>query len=191
LDLDKINPEMDEKGFLKVDARQRTSIENIFAIGDMTGEPLLAHKATHEGRVAAEAIAGKAGSAYDPMAIPFIVFTNPEIAWCGLTEIQAKEKDMKVKVERFPWSASGRAITLGEETGMTKLILDAETGRILGGGAAGKHAGVLIPEICLAIEMAATAEDMALTIHPHPTLSESIMEAAELFSGSPTHLPRK
>ncbi|MFC4875020.1 dihydrolipoyl dehydrogenase [Negadavirga shengliensis] len=191
LDLDKINPEMDEKGFLKVDVRQRTSIENIFAIGDITGEPLLAHKATHEGRVAAEAIAGKAGSAYDPMAIPFIVFTNPEIAWCGLTEIQAKEKDMKVKVERFPWSASGRAITLGEETGMTKLILDAETGRVLGGGAVGKHAGVLIPEICLAIEMAATAEDLALTIHPHPTLSETIMEAAELFVGSPTHLPRK
>lgn len=191
LGLDKINPELDDKGFLKVDAQRRTSIENIFAIGDMTGEPLLAHKATHEGRVAAEVIAGEAGSSYDPMAIPSIVFTNPEIAWCGLTESQAKEKDIKVKVEKFPWSASGRAITLGEETGMTKLILHAETGRILGGGAVGKHAGTVIPEICLAIEMASTAEDIALTIHPHPTLSETIMEAAALFMGSPTHLPRK
>ena len=157
----------------------------------MTGEPLLAHKATHEGRVAAEVIAGETGSAYDPKVIPAIVFTHPEIAWCGLTEGQAKENGIDVKVLKFPWSASGRAASIGASTGLTKLIVDPKSGRILGGAAAGSDAGALVPEIGLAIEMAATAEDIALTIHPHPTLSETIMEAAELFIGSPTHLPKK
>ncbi|MEX2592650.1 MAG: dihydrolipoyl dehydrogenase [Anditalea sp.] len=189
LHMEKANIKIDENGFIIVDHKRKTSAENIYAIGDMTGEPLLAHKATHEGRIAAEVIAGEAGAAYDPKAIPGIVFTNPEIAWCGLTEKQAEEKGRKIKVVKFPWTASGRAASAGTSNGLTKLIIDPETGRILGGGVAGKNAGVLIPQISLAIEMAATAKDIVLTIHPHPTLSETIMEAAELFSGSATHLP--
>ena len=157
----------------------------------MTGEPLLAHKATHEGRVAAEAIAGEAGAAYDVKAIPGIVFTDPELAWTGLTQTEAREKGTKVKVLKFPWRASGRAVSIAAENGLTKLIVDPESGRILGGGVAGKNAGSLIPEITLAIEMAATAEDLALTIHPHPTLSETLMEAAESFSATPTHFSSK
>lgn len=181
----------DDKGFIRVDEKRRTSVANIYAIGDVTGEPMLAHKASHEGRVAAEVIAGEKGAAYDPKAIPAIVFTNPEIAWCGLQESEAEEKGIRIKVEKFPWSASGRAATMGAGRGLTKLIIDAESGIILGGGVAGKNAGSLIPEIALAVEMAATVEDVSLSIHPHPTLSETIMEAAELFTGSPTHLPRK
>ncbi len=177
----------DEKGFIKVNSQRQTNIENIYAIGDLTGEPMLAHKATHEGRIAAEVISGDEASAYDPAAVPGIVFTHPEIAWTGLQENEAKEKGIDVKVLKFPWSASGRAGTMGTSNGLTKLVTDPETGRILGGGVAGKHAGSLIPEINLAIEMAATAEDLSLTIHPHPTLSETIMEAAEIFMGVPTH----
>lgn len=180
-----------EKGFLKVDAKRRTEVKNIFAIGDIAEQPLLAHKATHEGRVAAEVIAGEEAALYDPHSIPAIVFTNPQLAWCGLTETQAKEKGTEIKVLKFPWSASGRAVAVGSPNGLTKLIVEKETGRILGGGVAGHNAGNLIMEISLAIEMAATAEDVALSIHPHPTLSETIMEAAEIFSGSPTHISKK
>lgn len=183
--------ETDDKGFIKVNAKRQTSNSNIYAIGDLTGEPMLAHKATHEGRVAAEVLAGEKGAAYDARSIPGIVFTNPEIAWCGLTETEAKEKGTDIRVLKFPWSASGRAVSLGAENGLTKLIVHPETGILLGGGVAGKNAGVLIPEISLAIEMGASAEDIALSIHPHPTLSETIMEAAELFSASPTHIFRK
>ncbi|GGW98949.1 dihydrolipoyl dehydrogenase [Salegentibacter mishustinae] len=176
-----------KKGFLEVDDKRRTKLEHIFAIGDITGEPMLAHKASHEGRIAAEVIAGKKGAAYDPKVIPAIVFTNPELVWCGLTEEEVKEKNKNVKVVKFPWSASGRAVAIGENTGLTKLLIDKETEVILGGAVAGKNAGSLIPEIALAIEMGSTASDLSLTIHPHPTLSETIMESAELFYGGATH----
>lgn len=189
-DLDKANIELDEKGFVKVDVERRTSNKNVFAIGDLTGEPLLAHKAYHEGNIVAEVLAGKPGAGYDPRSIPGIVFTDPEIAWCGLTETIAKEQDIKVKLLKFPWSASGRAAAIGVDNGLTKLLVDPESGIILGGGVAGRNAGSLIPEISLAIEMGATAKDISLSIHPHPTLSETIMEAAELFTGTPTHFMR-
>ena len=191
LNLNKANVKTDDKGFIPVNPKRQTNIENIYAIGDLAGEPLLAHKASHEGRIAAEVIAGEAGAAYDPKAIPGIVFTNPEIAWCGLTENQAKETDRKIKTLKFPWLASGRAVAIGAKNGLTKLIVDATSGRILGGGVAGKNAGSLIPEITFAIEMGATAEDLALTIHPHPTLSETIMEASEMFTGGATHFMKK
>lgn len=191
LKLENADVKVDNQNFIPVDEKRRTNVKNIYAIGDLTGEPLLAHKASHEGRVAAEVIAGKKGAGYDPKVIPGIVFTDPEIAWCGLTEIQAEEREIEIKVLKFPWSASGRAASIGTTNGITKLIIEPNSGRILGGAVAGKNAGTLIPEICLAIEMAATAEEIALTIHPHPTLSETIMEAAELYIGSPTHLPPK
>lgn len=187
LGLENLGIAANEKGFLEVDDRRRTKLEHVFAIGDITGEPMLAHKASHEGRIAAEVIAGKKGAAYDPKVIPAIVFTNPELAWCGLTEKEAKEKDKNVKVVKFPWSASGRAVAIGENTGLTKLLIDKETEVVLGGAVAGKNAGSLIPEIALAIEMGSTASDLSLTIHPHPTLSETIMESAELFYGGATH----
>ena len=175
------------KGFIQVDRQMRTTEPNIFAIGDVAGEPMLAHKATHEGLVAARVIAGKQ-TAFDATAIPAVVFTDPEIAWCGLTEEAAKASGQAVKVARFPWAASGRATTLGRNEGLTKLVLDAESGRVLGMGVCGIGAGELIAEGVLAVEMGAVAEDLASTIHAHPTLSESIMEAAESFHGSPTHL---
>ncbi|PRX40104.1 dihydrolipoyl dehydrogenase [Salegentibacter salegens] len=187
LGLKELGVSANEKGFLEVDDKRRTKLEHVFAIGDITGEPMLAHKASHEGRIAAEVIAGKKGAAYDPKVIPAIVFTNPELAWCGLTEEEAKEKEKNVKVVKFPWSASGRAVAIGENTGLTKLLIDKETEVILGGAVAGKNAGSLIPEIALAIEMGSTASDLSLTIHPHPTLSETIMESAELFYGGATH----
>ncbi|MDX1719116.1 MAG: dihydrolipoyl dehydrogenase [Salegentibacter mishustinae] len=187
LGLENLGIAANEKGFLEVDDRRRTKLEHVFAIGDITGELMLAHKASHEGRIAAEVIAGKKGAAYDPKVIPAIVFTNPELAWCGLTEEEAKEKNKNVKVVKFPWSASGRAVAIGENTGLTKLLIDKETEVILGGAVAGKNAGSLIPEIALAIEMGSTASDLSLTIHPHPTLSETIMESAELFYGGATH----
>lgn len=190
LQLEKAGIKPGEDGFLEVDDKRRTSRKNIFAIGDLTGEPLLAHKANHEGKVAVEVIAGKKAAAYDPRSIPAIVFCNPQLAWCGLMEAEAKEKDFEIKILKFPWSASGRAVAVGSHNGITKLIVEKKTGRILGGGVAGKNAGSLIPEISLAIEMAATAEDLALSIHPHPTLSETIMEAAEIFSGSPSHISK-
>jgi dihydrolipoamide dehydrogenase len=182
--------EVDSRGFVKVDAQRRTAEPSIYAIGDIAGEPMLAHKATHEGRVAVEAIAGHK-VAFEPRAIPAVVFTDPEIAWAGLTESQAKAAGRKVTVLRFPWAASGRALTMDRPDGLTKLIVDPETERILGLALVGVGAGELIAEGVLAIEMAAVAADLKLTIHPHPTLSESIMETAEMFFGQSTHVFRK
>ncbi|HEU4683294.1 MAG TPA: dihydrolipoyl dehydrogenase [Nitrospira sp.] len=175
------------KGFVEVDQQMRTAEPTIFAIGDVIGEPMLAHKATHEGLVAARVIAGRLAS-FDVTAIPAVVFTDPEIAWCGLTEEAAKASGQAVKITRFPWAASGRATTLGRNEGLTKLLFDPESGRLLGVGLCGVGAGELISEGVLAVEMGAVAEDIAASIHPHPTLSETIMEAAESFHGSPTHL---
>lgn len=186
-DLEKANIELDEKGFVKINGERRTTNKNIFAIGDLTGDPLLAHKAAYEGRIVAEVLAGEPGAGYDPRSIPGIVFTDPEIAWCGHTETTAKKQEIEVKLLKFPWKASGRAAAIGVDNGLTKLLVDPESGIILGGGVAGRNAGALIPQISLAIEMGATAKDLALCIHPHPTLSETIMEAAELFSGGATH----
>jgi dihydrolipoamide dehydrogenase len=172
-----------------VDEVRRTAEPNIFAIGDVAGEPMLAHKATHEGRVVAEVLAGKR-AAFTPNAIPAVVFTDPEIAWCGLNETEAKEKKIPVSVARFPWGASGRAATLGKQDGVTKLVIEPDTGRVVGAGMAGDGAGELIAEGVLAVEMGALASDIALSIHPHPTLSETLMEAAEAFDGSSTHIYR-
>jgi len=187
--LEKTRVQVDERGFIRVDEQRRTTDENIYAIGDVAGEPMLAHKATHEGKIAAEAIAGEP-AAFDSRAIPAVVFTDPEIAWCGLTETEAKQRGREVKVVRFPWGASGRAATLGRSEGLTKLIIDPETERILGVGIVGQGAGELIAEGVLAVEMAATARDLAMIIHPHPTLSETVGEAAESLYGPTTHLYR-
>ncbi len=176
-----------EKGFVQVDCQLRTAESTILAIGDVVGEPMLAHKATHEGLVAARVIAGKQAT-FDPAAIPAVVFTDPEIAWCGLTEEAAKAAGRAIKVTRFPWAASGRATTVGRNDGLTKLMCDTESGRILGVGICGVGAGELIAEGVLAVEMGAVAEDLAASIHPHPTLSETVMEAAELFQGHATHV---
>ncbi|MDH4037694.1 MAG: dihydrolipoyl dehydrogenase [Candidatus Krumholzibacteria bacterium] len=178
-----------ERGFVEVDVQRRSAEPSIFAIGDVVGEPMLAHKASHEGRVAAEVIAGHK-VAFEPNAIPAVMFTDPEIAWCGLTEAQAKEKGVEVEVAKFPWAASGRAMTLERTDGLTKLIVDPKTGRLLGVGIAGAGAGDLIAEGALAIEMGALVSDVKLTIHPHPTLSETVMEAAEVFFGQSTHVYR-
>lgn len=184
--LEKAGIKTDEKGFIKVNEQQQTSQKNIYAIGDVTGPPLLAHKASYEGKVATEVIAGKK-VVNDAKAIPSVIYTEPEIATCGLTETEGKDKGISYKVEKFNWSASGRAVAMNAEDGFTKLLISPETGRILGAGIVGKNAGYLIAEIALAIEMAATTEDISLTIHPHPTLSETIMEAAEMFFGTPAH----
>jgi dihydrolipoamide dehydrogenase len=189
LGLENTKVEVDARGFVKVDAQRRTAEPSIFAIGDITGDPMLAHKATHEGRVAAEAIAGHK-TAFEPAAIPAVVFTDPEIAWAGLTETEAKEQGRNVKVARFPWAASGRALTLDRTDGVTKLIIDPETERVLGVGICGAGAGELISEGVLAIEMAARAADLELTIHPHPTMSETLMGAAEVFFGNATDVYR-
>ncbi len=177
------------KGFIQVNKQLQTDDPSISAIGDVVGEPMLAHKASHEGRVAVEAIAGHK-VAFEPNAIPAVVFTDPEVAWCGLTETQAQNENREIKVAKFPWAASGRAITLDRPEGMTKLILDPQTERVLGVGIVGAGAGELIAEGVLAIEMAALAKDVALTIHPHPTLSETVMESAEVFYGTSTHIYR-
>lgn len=182
--------ELDEKGFIKTDKQRRTAEPNIFAIGDVAGNPMLAHKASHEGRVAVEAIMGHP-SIFDPRAIPAVAFTDPEMAWCGLTELQAKEEGREVKVVSFPWAASGRATTLGRNDGLTKLILDPRTEQVLGVGIVGVGAGEMIAEGVLAVEMAARADDLKLTIHAHPTLSETMMEAAEIFFGHGTHTIRR
>jgi len=189
LGLENTKVEIDEKGFIKVDEQRRTAEPNIWAIGDVAGEPMLAHKASHEGRVAVEAIAGHK-VAFEPAAIPAVVFTDPEIAWAGITEAQAKEQKLDVQVVRFPWAASGRAITLDRTDGLTKLIIANETERVLGVGIVGPGAGELIAEGVLAIEMAALASDVKLSIHAHPTLSETVMESAEVFFGQATHVYR-
>jgi len=179
---------VDGRGFLEVDASRRTAEPALYAIGDLTGEPMLAHKASHEGRVAVEAIHGR-NVAFEPRAIPAVAFTDPEIAWCGLTETAAEAEGRAVQITRFPWGASGRATTLNRNDGLTKLLADPESGRLLGAGIVGAGAGELIGAAVLAMEMGATAGDVALTIHPHPTLSETFMEAAELFTGRCTDLP--
>ena len=185
--LEKTKVEIDERGFIKVDPSRRTADKRIYAIGDIAGEPMLAHKASREGIVAAEAIAGKP-TVFDAAAIPAVVYTSPEIAWCGLTEAQAREQGFEVKIGKFQWGASGRAIAMGRPEGLTKIIADANTRRILGVGIVGEHAGDLIGEAVLALEMGAEAEDLALTIHPHPATSETLMEAAENVFGSAIHM---
>jgi dihydrolipoamide dehydrogenase len=177
------------RGFIEVNKQLQTADPSIYAIGDVVGEPMLAHKASHEGRVAVEAIAGHK-VAFEPNAIPAVVFTDPEVAWCGLTETQAEKEKREIKVAKFPWGASGRAVTLDRPEGMTKLLVDPHTERVLGVGIVGAGAGELIAEGVLAIEMAALAGDIAMTIHPHPTLSETVMESAEVFFGTSTHVFR-
>jgi len=187
--LEKTHVQVDQRGFIMVDEQRRTHEPSIFAIGDVVGEPMLAHKASHEGRVAVEVMAGE-NVAFAPRAIPAVVFTDPELAWAGLTESQAANEHRKVTVAKFPWGASGRAITLDRTDGLTKLILDPASERLLGVGLVGPGAGELIAEGVLAIEMGATAADLKLTIHPHPTLTETVMESAEVFFGQATHIDR-
>ena len=190
--LDRTKVKVNDKGFIETDEQRRTAEPTIFAIGDVAGEPMLAHKASHEARVAVEAIEGQKAE-FAPAAIPAVVFTDPEIAWAGLTEAEAEKQGLKVEVAKFPWPASGRAIAIDRVDGMTKLIIDPETERILGVGIAGAGAGELIAEGVVAIEMGATASDLKLSIHPHPTLTETLMEAAEVFFGQATHVykPKK
>ena len=187
--LEKTQVHVNPRGFLEVNRQLQTADPSIYAIGDVVGEPMLAHKASHEGRTAVEAIAGHK-VAFEPSAIPAVVFTDPEVAWCGLTESQAEKENREIKVAKFPWGASGRAITIDRPEGMTKLIVDPHTERVLGVGIVGAGAGEMIAEGVLAIEMAALASDVAMSIHPHPTLSETVMEAAEVFYGTSTHVYR-
>jgi dihydrolipoamide dehydrogenase len=187
--LEKTQVKVGPRGFIEVNKQLQTADPSVYAIGDVVGEPMLAHKGMHEGRVAAEAIAGHK-VAFEPHAIPAVVFTDPEVAWCGLTETQAEKENREIKVAKFPWGASGRAVTLDRPEGMTKLIIDPKTERVLGVGIVGVGAGDLIAEGVLAIEMAALASDVAMTIHPHPTLSETIMESAEVFFGTSTDVFR-
>jgi len=187
--LDRTLVRLDERGFIQVDDQMRTAEPSIFAIGDVVGEPMLAHKASHEGRVAVEVIAGH-NAAFQPRAIPAVVFTDPEVAWAGLTETQAQKTGRAVTITKFPWAASGRAITLDRTDGLTKLLLDPDTEVVLGVGLVGPGAGELIAEGVLAIEMGATASDLKLSIHPHPTLTETLMESAEVFFGQATHVFR-
>lgn len=184
--------QVDERGFIAVDKQQRTNIPHIFAIGDVAGNPMLAHKAIPEGRIAAEVIAGKKHF-FEPLCIPSVAYTDPEVAWVGITETEAKAKNINVDKGVFPWAASGRSLSLGRDEGITKLIFDKETHRILGAGIVGPNAGDLIAEVALAIEMGCDAEDLALTIHPHPTLSETIALATEAFEGTITdlYMPKK
>jgi dihydrolipoamide dehydrogenase len=186
LGLENTKVTLTEGGWIKVDKQLRTTDPNIFAIGDIVGEPMLAHKASHEGRVAVEVIAGHKAY-FEPLAIPAVVFTDPEIAWAGITEEQAKKEGIKYQVAKFPWAASGRALTLDRTDGLTKLIVDPDTQRLIGIGICGTNAGELISEGVLAIEMGANVSDLKFTIHPHPTLSETIMDAAEVFFGQSAH----
>jgi dihydrolipoamide dehydrogenase len=181
---------VDERGFIHVDGQMRTNVGHIFAIGDIVGEPMLAHKATHEAKVAAEVIAGE-NVVFDARAIPSVAYTDPEIAWMGLTETSAREQGVEVETAVFPWAASGRALGMGRSEGMTKLIFEPGGGRLLGAGIVGVNAGELIAETVHALEMGADAEDIGLTIHPHPTLSESLGMAAEIAAGTITDLPQK
>jgi dihydrolipoamide dehydrogenase len=179
---------VDEHGVVPVDSQRRTNVAHIFAIGDLTGSPMLAHKAVHEGHVAAEAVAGEAAH-FDARVIPAVAYTDPEIAWVGVTEDAAAEAKTPVRVAKFPWAASGRAIANARDEGLTKLLFEPESGRIVGGGIVGTGAGDLIGEIALAIEMNADAVDLGRTIHPHPTLAESIALAADVGAGTCTDLP--
>ena len=173
---------VDERGFIETDTQRKTADPAIFAVGDVAGEPMLAHKATYEAKIVAEVITG-AKTHYDPRAVPAVIFTDPEIAWCGITESEAGETGVEVEVSKFPWAASGRALTLNRTDGLTKIITHKGTGRVIGVGIVGPQAGELISESVLAIEMGATAEDIAFSIHPHPTLTETLMEAAEGIYG--------
>ena len=179
---------VDERGFINVDKQMKTNVDHIFAIGDLVGQPMLAHKAVHEGHVAAEVIAGKKHY-FDPRCIPSVAYTEPEVAWVGLTEKEAKEQGINYETATFPWAASGRAIASDATNGMTKMIFDKDTARVIGGAMVGTNAGEMLGEIGLAIEMGADAEDVGLTIHAHPTLNESIGLACEIFEGSITDLP--
>lgn len=192
LDADKAGIDVDKQGIISVDKQLRTNVPHIFAIGDLAGGPMLAHKASHEGKIAAEVAAGEK-SAFDARGIPSVAYTDPEIAWVGLTETDAKRDGIDFQKTQIPWSASGRALSLGRPEGFTKLLFDKKTGRVLGGGIVGPSAGDLISEIGLAVEMGADAADIGLTIHPHPTLSETVMFAAEAFEGTLTdlYLPKK
>jgi len=192
LGLENTKVKITPRGFVEVNDQRQTTDPNIYAIGDIAGDPMLAHKASHEGRVAVESIAGKR-VAFEPQAIPAVVFTDPEISWCGLTEIDAAKAGREVIVTKFPWAASGRALTLDRTEGLTKLIIDPKTQRVLGMGIVGVGAGDMIAEGVVAIEMGAVAQDLKLSIHPHPTLSETIMEDAESFFGHSTHIykPKK
>jgi dihydrolipoamide dehydrogenase len=187
--LDTTGVTVSDKGFITVDRAMRTNVDGISAIGDVVGEPMLAHKASHEAKVAVEAILGQK-VAFEPQAIPAVVFTDPEVAWCGLTESDAKKQGRTVTIAKFPWAALGRALAIDRPDGMTKLVIDPETERILGVGIVGAGAGELIAEGVLAVEMAALASDLTLSIHPHPTMSETLMEAAEVFFGHSTHVYR-
>ena len=190
LGLENTGVEVDERGFVRTDEQRRTAEPAVFAIGDVAGEPMLAHKATYEGKIAAEVIAG-AKTRYDPMAVPAVIFTDPEIAWCGITESEASDAGMETEVSRFPWAASGRALTLNRTDGLTKIVAERESSRIVGVGIAGPGAGELVSEAVLAMEMGASAEDVAFSIHPHPTLAETLMEAAEGIRGTGTHVVGK
>ncbi len=192
INAEKAGIKVDERGFIPVDNQLRTNVPHIFAIGDVNGQPMLAHKAIPEGKVAAEVIAGKKHY-FEPKCIPSVAYTDPELAWAGLTEKEAKEKGINYEKASFPWAASGRALSMGREEGMTKLLFCPETNRILGAGIVGVNAGDLIAETALAIEMCCDVEDIALTIHPHPTLSETIAQSAEAFEGTITdlYLPKK
>ncbi|WMO14599.1 dihydrolipoyl dehydrogenase [Pseudoalteromonas piscicida] len=190
IDADKAGVNVDERGFISTDKQMKTNVDHIFAIGDIVGQPMLAHKAVHEGHVAAEVISGKKHY-FDPKCIPSIAYTDPEIAWVGVTEKEAKEQGLSIETAVFPWAASGRAIASARTEGSTKLIFDKESGRVIGGAMVGINAGEMLGEIGLAVEMGADGEDLALTIHAHPTLNESIGLAAEIFEGSITDLPNK
>ena len=187
--LEKTSVQIGPRGFIQVNKQLQTDGPSIYAIGDVVGEPMLAHKAMHEGRTAVDAIAGHK-VAFEPNAIPAVVFTDPEVAWCGLTETQAQKENIEIKVAKFPWAASGRAVSIDRPEGMTKLLIDPQTERVLGVGIVGAGAGEMIAEGVLAIEMAALASDVAMTIHPHPTLSETVMESAEVFFGTSTDIYR-
>jgi dihydrolipoamide dehydrogenase len=187
---DKAGVHVDERGFIPADKQQRTNVPHIFAIGDIAGNPMLAHKAIPEGRLAAEVISGKKHF-FESKCIPSVAYTDPEVSWVGVTEIEAKEKKLNYEVATFPWAASGRSLSMGRDEGLTKLIFDKETNRILGGAIVGTRAGELIAEVALAIEMGCEAEDISLTIHPHPTVSETIAAACEVYEGTVTDLPNK
>jgi dihydrolipoamide dehydrogenase len=192
LDAEKAGVNVDQRGIIEVDKQMRTNVSHIFAIGDLAGGPMLAHKATHEAKVAAEVIAGEK-SYFDARSIPSVAYTDPEIAWVGLTELEAKEKGIDYEKAQFPWAASGRALSIGRPEGFTKLLFDKKTERVLGGAIVGPNAGDLISEICLAVEMGADASDISLTVHPHPTLSETVAFASEAFEGTLTdlYMPKK